>query len=707
MKQILISQKGIIIAEVPEPTITENNIVVKNMFSCVSVGTEINGLKDMKKSLLSKLIEKPQVISKVYESIKKSGVMNTKDLVGKKLKQVYELGYSSSGIVEEVGSRIKHIRVGDYVACSGGGYATHSEKIVVPENLVSKIKNEKKLLASSTVSLGAIALQGVRRACPTIGECFLVVGLGLIGQITIQILRNNGIEVYGIEPNDDFRNIAKKNNFKNIYKDFQEMSANIDDDILKTFFDSVIITAASSSNNIISSCFKFCRKKGRVVLVGDIGLNLKREDIYKKEIDFLISSSYGPGRYDEKYEKEGSDYPLPYVRWTMNRNMKFYIDMIDKNLINLDDLTKNISSFNLAESAYNKLLKKPRPISLFFRYSTGRKKKKTFIESNLKNKKVNSINCSVIGAGSFASEVLIPNLVKMKDLCVLDSICTKTSVSSYNISKNFNIPKYSSRYQDILKDKKIDTVFISTRHNLHSKISLDALNENKHVFVEKPLCLNKKELLNIQSFYNNKKKNRPILVTGFNRRFSPFIEKIKSFVKECHSPIKIEYSVNAEKIDHDSWNYSEEGGGRNIGEACHFYDLILYLMNDDVVKVNVSSIKYSDILYHKTDNFFVTIKFKNGSLAQINYTVSESRALPKEIIEINFNGNSLILNDFRKLSFFSNFNEKIIHESKKSEKGHFECIQSFLRNTKNGVFSIPLKDQIKTMDLTFQVEDLI
>ena len=708
MKQIFVSSKGVLLESVPEPSIKNKFIIVRNSFSCVSIGTEISGIKSIKKSLIKKVLNKPDLIKKVLDNFKNTGLKNTKTMISRKIGQIFDIGYSCAGIVEEVAEDILNIKVGDFVACSGGGYASHAEKVLVPENLVVKVKNKKNLLQSSSVALGAIALQGIRRASPTLGENFLVVGLGLIGQITIQILRNSGVNVYAIEPNKIFANKAKKNDFNNIYYSFDDLKKNFRNQSNNFYlFDGVIITASSEKNDILSSSFQMCRKKGRVVLVGNVGLNINREDIYKKEIDFLISSSYGPGRYDDNYEINGQDYPIAYVRWTLNRNMQTYIDMIDKELINFEFLVDEVKNLTSAKEGYNSLLKKERPISLFFKYDNNKIKKQTLIKNKeIKYKKSKELVCSIIGAGGFASEIIIPSLKKLSKFCSIKSICTATSTSAINISRTFNISNFGNNHFDILKDLDVNTVFVTTRHNTHYPITIECLRKRKNVYVEKPLCINIDELKKLKTYYNSIKYDKPILATGFNRRFSPHVLKIKEILSQNNKPVILDYSIKADKINKESWIYNKEGGGRNIGEACHFYDLILFLINDEVVDISVSSINGGDD-NHKTDNFFVVLKFKNGSIARVNYSTMTSKHFPKEYIVINLFDKNIVLNNFKILTMYKDGVPKILNRTSLPDKGHFLCIKSFLDSSKNSNQFFSFEEQYRSMALTFEIEELI
>lgn len=705
MKQIFFTTSGVRIEEVPVPRLSDDNVLVTNKYSCISIGTELSSLLSIQEPLIKKILNKPDVIKKVISSFSQTGLEKTRGIVKKKLNQFYDVGYSSAGIVHEVGANISHLKKGDHVACSGGGVASHAEMILVPKNMIVKIEDKSKLIECSTVSLGAIALNGIRRANPTIGETFLVVGLGLIGQITIQILRASGIDVYGIEPNINFMEKAKENGFKNVYPDFGSLKKNISLSIKNTGFDGSIITAASKSNNILAQTFGVCRKKSRVILVGDVGLSINREDIYKKEIDFKISSSYGPGRYDSDYEEKGIDYPIGYVRWTLNRNMELYIKMIESNQIDIKSLIGQIKVLEDCKDLYQSLKKAPRPLSAFFKYSYIKNKALRTIENIKVKSKRKLSNIAVFGVGSFASEVIIPNLLKNKRICNLDFICSKSPTSVMNSAKHFNIRNFSTNYNDALNKKLINTVFISTRHNLHYEMVKKSLLKDKNVFVEKPMCLTDKELRDLISILSKKKDLS--LVTGFNRRFSKYAFIMKDFVSNANNPVFITYNISADRLGRNSWIYSKEGGGRNIGEACHFYDLILFIIRDDIKDVKVSCLNYEKQRFHKTDNFSVLIEFRDGSVAQINYFMIGAKSKSKEIIEIKSNEMSLKVNDFKEAILRDSLKDKDIFLLRKNDKGHKSLIEKFLQYSVEGKELMSIDSQIKTMELTFKVEEML
>ena len=704
MKQVFLSRKGIETKEVPEPLVERGKILIKNLYSCVSPGTEISSLNSIKKNILTKIIEKPRVLKNLIDVLKKRGIKNTRGIVSRKLAEFYELGYSSAGIVEKVGEGVKNFSKGDLVACSGGGFASHAEKILVPENLVVKTKRKENLSLYSTVALGSIAMHAVRRSKTSIGEITLVVGLGFIGQITMQILRAAGVEVYGIDPNDDFLKKSKKDGFLNVYRSFEDLSKRIPQDVISVGFDSAIITASNKVEDLLNKTFRLCRKKSRVILVGDIDIKINREEIYSKEIEFSISASYGPGRYDSSYEIEGNDYPLEYVRWTLNRNMKSYVNLIDSGKININSLIDNIEPIQNAKEVYSAFEKKKRPISTLFKYNP---KNEIIIKPKIPfTKKSGVISSAIVGVGGFSKEVIIPNLLKMKSYSSLDYLCVRKPISFLNSSSFYKNINVVNDYNLMLKNKSLDVIFISTRHKDHWQLTKNALLNKKHVFCEKPLCIKASELKEIKSFFK-KKKVVPILITGFNRRFSESAKILKDFIKKSTSPVFLNYTVNADKLLPNSWIYSREGGGRNIGEACHFYDLIFFLINNNYTNIQASSIKSENNDLHKTDNFFVTLKFNNGSVAKLNYTSSGSVNDKKEIIEVRSSSETLIMENFQRITLISNNRKKIVYSSKFPEKGYQNQYESFFYNLKLNKFSISIEEQIEAMNLCFKVEELL
>ena len=567
MKQVLIRSGSVLTADVPAPCVDPQNVLVQVLYSCVSVGTEMASVKMSGLPLYKRALKQPENVKKVLEIVKEQGLIKTLKRVQGKLNAGSPTGYSAAGIVLEVGSRVNGFSRGDYVACAGAGIANHAEVINVPVNLTVKVPEGLNLLPASTVTLGAIALQGVRRFQPTLGETVVVVGLGILGQIVTQLLLANGCRVIGVD--------LQQNRIQKALDKGMDVGLNLSDGPYVERVhshtdgfgaDGVIITAAASSDDIIQHAMHACRKKGRIVLVGDVGLNLKREDFYKKELDFFISCSYGPGRYDSVYEEEGQDYPLPYVRWTENRNMEAYLRLLSSGKISLEGYYETPFSIDDADLAYKELQNgSMSPLAVFLKYNESETQ-----NQNLLSRKVsvtpsskalkNKINVGLAGVGGFAQGVHLPNLSKMKELFAIKGVMSRTGTNAKAVAMQYEVPYATTDYKELLDDKDINLILISTRHDLHASMTLDALKAGKNVFVEKPLALTQQDLEKFDTFYATT-KNPPLLMVGFNRRFSPGVQRAKELLQMRTTPLMINYRMNAGYIPMDHWVHGKEGGG--------------------------------------------------------------------------------------------------------------------------------------------------
>lgn len=711
MKQVIIKKGNGVVVDVPSPKSRKGRILVKNHFSCISPGTEMDSINNTSKPLWKRALENPSEVKKVVQAVSNQGIEKTRQVIKSQLSLGNEVGYSSSGIVIEVPDDIKDFKVGDHVACAGTGYALHADIVSVPTNLIVKIPNDQDLAHASSVALGAIAMQGVRRANPTMGEKFVVIGLGVIGQITAQLLSNNGCEVIGIDINKYRGDLACKNGM-NYFIDSNEIDACSQVKRICNGYgaDGVIITAASSSNQIISDAFNMSRRKGRVVLVGAVGLELNRADFYKDEIDFLISTSYGPGRYNSSYEEDGIDYPIEYVRWTENRNMQLYLEFLKSGKLQLDNLVYSIIDVYEAHKAYelfNIIQEKPLMIILKYsaEYESGKIKDEAFqsIKSNKGISRGNRINLSLIGAGGFAKGMHLPNLKKLSNKYNLHSIVDSSGNNAKNTAKQYNFKYISTNAECVFNDFEVDAVLIATRHDTHGKLVLDAIKSGKHVLVEKPMVLSQQELDDIVNFYQKSNNDTPILLTGFNRRFSKYIQSVKNEVVNRSNPMIINYRMNAGYQPLDLWYHKEEGGGRNLGEACHIYDIFTYLTNSKVKSVEAYSINPQTDYYSSRDNFVALIKFYDGSVASLTYTAMGNSKYTKEHMEIYLDGKVILLDDYKNVKIFGQKTNKI--SSMLPEKGHFQEIESFANAILNrGEWPLPLWQQVQAMQIALDVE---
>jgi len=680
--------------EVPFPAINYGYILVRNHYSVISAGTESKTVSDARKGYIAKAQSRQKEVKQVIEMAKSQGLLQTYTTVMNKLDSPSALGYSCAGEVIKVGEGITNFKVGDLVAC-GGANAVHSEVVSVPKNLCVKVPKDLDLKFASLSTVASIALQGVRQADLRIGETCVIIGLGLIGQITVQLLNAAGVKTIGIDLDQRQVELAK------ISKIDIALNRN-DTGVEKTVSeftngygaDAVIITAGTSSLDPVELAGEVCRKKGKVVIVGAVPTGFSRANYYKKELELRMSSSYGPGRYDANYEEKGIDYPIGYVRWTENRNMEAFVDLLHRGKLNLEPLITHIYNFEKAPEAYDLILSKKEPFAgILLKYDINKELKNEPVYLNKEIKKISGKpNVGFIGAGSFAQNFLLPNL---GDLVNFEGVATSRGNNARNIAKKYGFSFASSDGIEIINSANIDTVFIATRHNLHAFNVLAAIREGKNVFTEKPLCMSETELEEIKKEYE---KHPSHLMVGYNRRFAPLIKKIKSAINS-NIPIAVNYRINAGMMPKDHWIQDTEiGGGRIIGEVCHFIDLAMFLSNSKVISVSADSIDDADGLM---DTLTINLKFENGSIAGINYFSNGNKALPKEYLEV-FNGGSVWkMNDFKELEIFSKKKEKI--KSKKQDKGHAQELKEFIISLSNDKPLIPFEELYHSTLVTFKV----
>lgn len=703
MKQLTqkLGSGEMIIQDVPYPQLTKGMIIVKNHYSIISAGTEGSTVVAARKSLIGKAKERPQQVKQVLDTLKKQGPVQTYRAVMKKLDSYSPLGYSCAGEVIDVGDAVNEFKVGDLVACAGVGYANHAEIVSVPINLCVKLENKSNLKYAAYNTLGAIAMQGVRQSDMRLGETCVVIGLGLLGQLTSLILKASGVNVIGVDVSES----AVKHAIKNETVDIALLRG--DTDIEEKIqiatngngADNVIIAAATSSLDPINFAGAISRKRGTVVILGAIPTGFDRDPHwYRKELQLKMACSYGPGRYDLNYEEKGIDYPIAYVRWTEKRNMQSFQNLISKGKINLKNFTTHEFKFDDAKKAFDLVVAKNEPfLGIALKYDTNKKlnESKVFIDEKFN---LGKINISFIGAGSYAQGNLLPNIPKNKEISRI-GVLTNTGTTSKRVAEKFNFNFCTSNESDIF-DENTNTVFIATRHDSHAKYVLESLNRNKHVFVEKPLCLFESELNEI---IKEKSRVKKCLMVGFNRRFSPLTLKLKNFLG--NNSMTMLYRINAGSIDKDSWIQDLEiGGGRIIGEVCHFIDYLTYLNGS--VPINVSALALEDV-FQLNDSVNILIQFENGSSGVVAYYANGCKSMTKEYIEVFSNGKSAILKDFKELEVFSNNRSKkikLINQNKGQKEMVNEFLNSLLNNTNP---PIPFHEIVSVTKASFKVLESI
>lgn len=692
MKQIIQDLKNgeTILEEVPAPQVKPGQVLIQTTRSLVSLGTERMLVEFGKSNLFQKAKQQPDKVKEVINKIKTDGLKPTINAVFNKLGQPLPLGYCNVGRVIAVGKGVDEFVIGDRVASNG----PHAEYVCVPMNLVIKIpENVTDDQASFTV-IGAIGLQGIRLVNPTFGETIVVVGLGLIGLMTAQLLKANGCKVIGFD--FDAQKVALA---KSLGIDAINPGAGIDQvayvhNITNAVgADAVIITASNKSNEIISQSAKMSRKRGRIVLVGVIGLDISRADFYEKELIFQVSCSYGPGRYDDDYEQKGNDYPLPFVRWTEKRNFEAVLQAIALNTINVESLISERINLKDYLKIYANMAGNSAIASILV-YPEQAKEPNRSIQIESNQFAPSKGNIGIIGAGNFTSAMILPCLKKTS--ARLKIISSASGLTGTTLAKKYNIAISTTDNGSIIEDCDIDLVMITTRHNSHARLVIEALKAGKNVFVEKPLALNQEELALVIEEYKNSGKT---ITVGFNRRFAPLATQMKNALGNADSPMNIIATMNAGYIPSKVWIQDMKiGGGRIIGEACHFIDLISFLSGSKVKSVCMNSMGIDPI--ENTDNASILLKYENGTNAVINYFANGSKAYAKERIEIFHQERTLIMDNWRNLKGFGFSNFSSARSSQ--DKGHQNQFNKLIQAIQNGGGQIiPMDEIINTTKASF------
>lgn len=704
MEQLVQSLKdgAMQLLQVPFPALQPGCILVRNHFSVISAGTEGKSVKDARLGYVAKARARKEEVGKVMKSVQNFGLIPTYKMVMNKLESPSPLGYCCAGEVIAVASDVKDFRIGDFVAC-GGNTAVHAEVVAVPVNLCVKISNDVNIRDAAFATLGAIAMQGIRQADLRLGENAVVIGLGLIGQLTIQMLNAAGIRTIGIDIDERMVQLASANGCE---LSINRRSETLENDILDFTAghgtDAVIITAGTDSTDPVDLAGALSRKKGKVVIVGAVPTGFKRANYFKKELELKMSSSYGPGRYDREYEEEGIDYPYAYVRWTENRNMEAFVELLRKGKLNIAGLITHEYPFSKAEDAYKVIVEKTEPFTgMVLKYDVKKELASNVKLAERKYSKSQPV-VGLIGAGSFAQNYLLPAL---KDKAQLAIVATARPNNARYIADKYSFASCTGNASEVFSDKDVNTVFIATRHDTHAEYVMEALKSNKNIFVEKPLCLTENDLHQIKALYDTKSVQ---LMLGFNRRFSPYTETLRSFISQSEklssaSPIAINYRINAGIVAADHWVHDPKvGGGRILGEVCHFIDLCTFITGSKVVGVSANSMNTAD---GKTDTLTVNLSFANGSIANISYFSNGQKELPKERLEVFAGGVVAIIDDFKSVVTYG---KTVSEKSGKQDKGHAKEVELFMNSIREGKNApIPFDEIYHSMLVTFKVLESI
>ncbi|HYG82798.1 MAG TPA: bi-domain-containing oxidoreductase [Pyrinomonadaceae bacterium] len=702
MKQILQNNKTgrMAVADVPAPIAQRGRVLVRAAASLISAGTEKMAVDEGKKSLLERARERPELVRQVIEKARNEGVIKTINAVRSKLGSSTALGYSAAGIVLDVGEDVTGFRAGMRVACAGAGYASHAEVLSVPKNLCVPLPDEVSFEEGAFGTLGAIALQGVRLAEPTLGEAVVVIGLGLLGQITVQLLKANGCRVFGVDLDPAKVELALELGADGAAVSDGEVRRAVAEWSRGRGADAVLITAATSSNQPVELAGEISRVKGRVVAVGMVGMDVPRNLYFKRELSLTVSMSYGPGRYDPEYEERGHDYPFAYVRWTENRNIEAFLDLVAAGRVNVERLITHRFSIEEGERAYHLIGGETGEpyLGIVLRYDTGRElERRIEIKRDAKASAASAVRVGMIGAGVYAQAMLLPNFKAAG--AGFRAIATAGGVTARDIALKYGFDYCASDADEILNDPEVNLVVVATRHNLHAELARRALLAGKHVFVEKPLALNEEELAGV---LDAGLSSAGRLTVGFNRRFSPLARAAREFFARRRSPLSISYRVNAGRIPKSHWLQDPvEGGGRIVGEVCHFVDLMHFLTGSRVTRVYAEPIAGRDEEAVDEDNVFVTLRFADGSNGSIAYLSEGDKAMPKERVEVIGGGKSFVLDDFRGAAQYAGGREEVVRP-RQQDKGQADEARAVCEMVlKGGEAPIALDDLAATTRATF------
>jgi predicted dehydrogenase/threonine dehydrogenase-like Zn-dependent dehydrogenase len=721
MKQVFQDPRSaeVTVVEVPAPKLLAGCVLLRTAASLVSAGTERASTEFASKNLLQKARTRPDLVLEVLNKISRDGLLATVSSVRSRLDQPSALGYSSAGTVVAVGEGVIDIVPGDRVACAGAGYAVHAEFACVPRLLVAKIPSEAVSFDEAAfTTVGAVALHGVRTADSKLGDTVAVIGLGLLGQLTVQILKAAGCSVLGMDISAERAQLALR-----LGADAVSTSASGFQDLCLQHSgghgaDAILIAAQTASNEPVNLAGAIARNRAVVVAVGTVAMDIPRRLFYEKELVFRVSRSYGPGRYDSAYEQKGIDYPIGYVRWTETRNMEAFLKLLADRKLDLHPLITHRFPIARAQSAYDLITGKTQAsflgVLIAYPDHAGQTRHVDIASPDRALASRKSIQLGLLGAGSFALGTLLPAIKRVGGVEMVVASAANGSHARHAATK-FGFRSCTTDEREVLDNPAVNAVAIATRHHLHAAQVIAALNSGKHVFCEKPLCLNEAELSRIVEAHDDPghdhlthqglTSTRSLLMVGFNRRFAPLAVRLKTFLQEAREPLALHYRVNAGFLPADHWlNDLQQGGGRILGEVCHFVDFLCFLTNASPVEVETRSLpnpgRYSN------DNVMCSLRFADGSQGTISYLANGDKSFSKERIEVFGGGSVAVLEDFRRLELVRGGKKRVIRSLLRQDKGHRGEWEAFIKALRTGSESpIPFREVVSTMLATFALEE--
>ena len=684
MKQLLQDARtgDLTVKEVPAPQLLPGCVLVRVAASLVSAGTERASSEFASKSLLAKAKARPDLVRDVMAKLRRDGLLSTMQTVRTRLDQPQAVGYSSAGIVVSVGDGVTDISVGDRVACAGAGYAVHAELACVPRLLIAKVPSDEISFEEAAFgTVGAICLHGIRTAEVSLGDTVAVIGLGLLGQITVQVLKAAGCRVFGMDLVQARADLAVASGAEAACASAAEFRSLCFQKTGGRGVDSVLITAETPSSEPVNLAAELARERAIVVAVGTVGMEIQRKLYYEKELDFRISRSYGPGRYDAAYEQKGRDYPIGHVRWTETRNLEAFLELLGERKLKVSSLVTHRFPLDQSPRAYDLITGRSGEsfLGVLIQYPEAEGKAGAQIGHKIPVATVvppaASLGIGVLGAGNFAQSTLLPALKAIRNASFI-GVCNATGPRSRHAAEKFGFAYCTNSEQEILQDPNVKAVVISTRHNLHASQVLAAVAAGKSVFCEKPLCLTEDELAAIVRATSSLESS-PLLMVGFNRRFAPMALQLKQFLSEIQEPLAIHCRVNAGYIPADHWvNDPDQGGGRILGEACHFVDFLCFLAGACPAEVQGQTVGNPG--QYSMDNVIATMKFANGSVGTISYLASGDKSASKERVEVFGGGSTAILEDFRHLELIREGRKQVTRARSGQDKGHKAEMQAFV-----------------------------